>query len=110
MSMSNCLKCSYPKGEPKGARVCRKCQRPENVPKEAYVFTQSEPVGGPGVTSSALSPPLPVLLPLETTGGSSLPEHSKMGGSAAHRFLNCPGSTALIDLIKHLAPDSLEGD
>jgi hypothetical protein len=33
-----------------------------------------------------------------------------MGGSAAHRFLNCTGSTALIDLVKKMVPDGVEGD
>ncbi len=155
--MSNCMRCSYPKGEPKGARLCKRCQKPENVSKadwkdetpetlsltletehititgqtgvvaedlgylhplmaEQACVNGSEnpniplsssvgPTSGPVEILSvermslpdaeSLSPIIPPSPPLE-----KLPAHSVVGGSAAHRFLNCTGSTALIRQLK----------
>lgn len=110
--MSDCLKCSYVKGEPKGSRVCRKCNRPENVPKgqfNPHGWLEKQPVEplrevGQARPLSATTPGNPVTsdVPSATAAGLTpiLPPHSRMGGSAAHRFLNCPGSTALIAGLK----------
>ncbi len=94
--MSNCLKCSYPKGEPKGSRICGKCGRPENVPKEKFQAPQEVEQSNPIVPLASLVS-APIGLPEISV---TLPAHSRMGGSAAHRFLNCSGSTALVAGLK----------
>lgn len=112
--MSDCLKCFFPREEPKGNRTCGKCGRSEAEKKGHYVpldfRTLADTVTDLGAQSlDAQSVPLPTdravansppYACLDEPLPPPLPAHSKMGGSAAHRFLNCPGSTALISQLQ----------
>lgn len=181
---TDCLKCNFPREEPKGARVCKKCGRLESRPKGSahrgdMIVGQTdvqavdmgwlspaldplaaflpplvvEPVPEPpayveAVTSAVeavekallvkevaeakievlmstralaeypLDPPtvagaaiLPVAdaspIPSVTTVESEKPQgHSPLGGSGAKRWMNCTGSTALIQQLGVIDDDS----
>lgn len=59
----------------------------------------SPPVGPTSATSSAEPASAASLETSQERGGWRLPEHSRYGGSNAERWLNCPGSTALVSII-----------
>lgn len=95
--MSDCLKCFYPRGEPKGNRLCKKCRRVEGTPKGQFQPTEAASAASSSGPDTSVQPALNTG-PVSAT--QELPAHSKMGGSAAHRFLNCTGSTALLAQLK----------
>lgn len=178
---TDCLKCNFPRDEPKGARVCKKCGRREDQPKgsahryeivsqtdveavvldplaaflpplvvepqpdpEPYVEAVTSaaaaveralapievlmsgralgeyPLDPPPVAGDDTKPPadassasLSVLTPSVTIAESGKPQgHSPLGGSGAKRWMNCTGSTALIqqlDLVEEDNEYSREG-
>lgn len=62
--VTNCLKCSYKPGEPKGERVCRKCGRPENVSKAEWPPAAVD-LGGISIADLIGSAPAPCVSPAE---------------------------------------------
>lgn len=119
MAITNCLKCDFNRKEPPGARVCRKCGRPENVTKREWadgVHRTMDPAWVPSV-EDLLGPEVPVTRSTESGASSApgstatesipvvieRPAHSKLGGSSAKRWMNCPGSVDLI--ARHPPPE-----
>lgn len=107
--MSNCLKCTYPPGEPKGERACRKCGRPENVPKGQWRANGRQVEVLPPVTGRSLPPLAVIEMPTVVSSEPTvecLPEHSPLGGSGAKRWMNCPGSTVIINRLGLVGDES----
>lgn len=111
MRTTDCLKCNFPRDEPKGARVCRKCGRVEGQAKGAAHRDVYDPlaeflVDDPpvvllsGNTLGKTETPMPYIeVPAASTSATSNRGHSPMGGSRAKQFMNCSGSTALIQQL-----------
>ena len=130
---TDCLKCNFPRDEPKGERVCRKCGRRESQLKgAAHRVVVDDPL-------AAFLPPLHEMAealvqryddaeklyekriealmspralseypldPLPPVAAEKPQGHSPLGGSGAKRWMNCTGSTALIRQLDAVDDDS----
>jgi len=96
---------SYPRGEPKGSRVCLWCHQSESLPSENVSTEAAIESGTMAFTPLAPSVESATPQPISASSGAkpataSLPEHSGLGASSMERWSECPGSYNLINALK----------
>lgn len=105
--MSKCLRCSFPRDEPKGNRTCKKCGRNEAGTEKYEPMQVISESGVTVIESDFLPSPVELVdypqVDVEQLVGA-LPEHSPLGASCAERWTECSGS---VELIRRLGQQEL---